>query len=610
MKFGGTYPSRFTPVMENFSQLLNAFVHRSGISDAELARTLGVSRQTIFRWREGVTGRPRQREDVLRLAQKLRLTPEERDKLLLAAGFRPEITVGRENGEVTEPRGETDEGKTIQSQASPDVTFISPSSSGSIRHHWKLLGVGLGLLLLVIMAAWLVQQGPGDAPATPAPSSPLAVAPPGESLRAPSLAASLTPAQPGETVVLITHFANYASSQVGYNIAGRLAQALQKEIDQAHLEHIRLAIWPQPVGERAEALQAGQAVSATLVIYGEYDVGRIVVEFAQPADQNNFADPAVQRQVADVPDLSATINGDLPQEVRSLALLALGQIYLRQNQADQARPLLIQARDNLKNDGQTSGQTWALANFYVGIAYQHSQPPQLDEAIAAYSQAVEAWPQMISSQLNRSAAYTARQQAGDLELALADANQVITARPEWAVAYNNRGSIRLAMGGAEQLTLALADLEKALSLDAELPEAYVNRAFVRFQQGASIEKAAPDLTEALRLRPDYATALNFFCWGYAVEQQPESALPYCQQAIAADPQPLFFDSRGLTYALLGDYSLAIGDFKVYTAWLEHQSGQAGQVTLAQRRAWIKKLQQGQSPFTPQVLAQLRHELGR
>ena len=76
--------------MESFNELLNQYVQRSGISDAELARTVGVSRQTIFRWREGLTSRPRHRDDVLVIARKLRLTPEERDRLLLAAGFRPE----------------------------------------------------------------------------------------------------------------------------------------------------------------------------------------------------------------------------------------------------------------------------------------------------------------------------------------------------------------------------------------------------------------------------------------------------------------------------------------------------------------------------------------
>src|SRR5262245_23918317 len=88
--------------MENFSQLLNRYIQQAGISDTELARSLGVSRQTIFRWREGQTGRPRRREDVLVIAQKLRLTPAERDELLLAAGFRPEEAIAG-----VEPNGAT-----------------------------------------------------------------------------------------------------------------------------------------------------------------------------------------------------------------------------------------------------------------------------------------------------------------------------------------------------------------------------------------------------------------------------------------------------------------------------------------------------------------------
>ena len=75
--------------METFNHLFNEYIQRSGISDAELARTIGVSRQTIFRWREGLTSRPRNRDDVLIIAKKLRLSDEERDTLLLAAGFRP-----------------------------------------------------------------------------------------------------------------------------------------------------------------------------------------------------------------------------------------------------------------------------------------------------------------------------------------------------------------------------------------------------------------------------------------------------------------------------------------------------------------------------------------
>ena len=76
--------------MKSFGELLSEYINQTGVSDAELARRLGISRQTVFRWREGLTQRPRHREDVLRMAEMLRLSPAERDQLLLAGGFPPD----------------------------------------------------------------------------------------------------------------------------------------------------------------------------------------------------------------------------------------------------------------------------------------------------------------------------------------------------------------------------------------------------------------------------------------------------------------------------------------------------------------------------------------
>ena len=67
--------------MPTFSELLRDYMLRTGISDSELARSVGVRRQTIFRWKEGLVARPRQRDDVLRVASRLRLSDDERDGL-------------------------------------------------------------------------------------------------------------------------------------------------------------------------------------------------------------------------------------------------------------------------------------------------------------------------------------------------------------------------------------------------------------------------------------------------------------------------------------------------------------------------------------------------
>ena len=75
--------------MRTFAELLTAYMERTGIGDAEFARRIPVSRPTLIRWKEGQTARPRYREDVARCAELLRLTVDETDELLLAAGFSP-----------------------------------------------------------------------------------------------------------------------------------------------------------------------------------------------------------------------------------------------------------------------------------------------------------------------------------------------------------------------------------------------------------------------------------------------------------------------------------------------------------------------------------------
>ena len=80
--------------------------------------------------------------------------------------------------------------------------------------------------------------------------------------------------------------------------------------------------------------------------------------------------------------------------------------------------------------------------------------------------------------------------------------------------------------------------------------------------------------------------------------------------MAADPQPAFFEGRGLAYALLGDYPAAVADFQTYAAWLEEQPGDSWQERLTRLQSWIEMLEAGQNPFPPSVLSELWDEFGR
>ena len=70
------------------------------------------------------------------------------------------------------------------------------------------------------------------------------------------------------------------------------------------------------------------------------------------------------------------------------------------------------------------------------------------------------------------------------------------------------------------------------------------------------------------------------------------------------------DSRGLVYALLGNHEAAIADFEISIAWMEEQSNEVWQQPLVHRQAWLEALKAGENPFTPEVLAEIRHEFGK
>ena len=72
-----------------------------------------------------MTARPRHREDVLAIARKLRLTSEERDRLLLATGFPPEIV--EEVG--SKPGGE-------QEDAEPEVSTSLSRQAATWNKWW------------------------------------------------------------------------------------------------------------------------------------------------------------------------------------------------------------------------------------------------------------------------------------------------------------------------------------------------------------------------------------------------------------------------------------------------------------------------------------------
>ncbi len=114
--------------------------------------------------------------------------------------------------------------------------------------------------------------------------------------------------------------------------------------------------------------------------------------------------------------------------------------------------------------------------------------------------------------------------------------------------------------------------------------------------------AIADYQTAVDLGMADADILNNLCWDLAITGQAELALPYCEQAVAADPSASHLDSRGVAYAQLEMVPEAIADFQAVV-----DDAGTPPAIVGQRQEWVAMLEEGSNPFTPELLAELRAE---
>lgn len=187
-----------------------------------------------------------------------------------------------------------------------------------------------------------------------------------------------------------------------------------------------------------------------------------------------------------------------------------------------------------------------------------------------------------------------------------DLSRAIAGRPDHASAYNNRGAAYLRRDAPGDLARAVEDFGRAISLAPEAPEAYFNRGLAYVRAGER-EKWRADFERVLALAPEHAGAYNALCWAYALDQQPDLALPYCDRAVELDTTAFSHDSRGIAYAQLGRFDEAAAEFRAFLSWLEGQPASEYERYGPQRNAWLEALDAGRNPFDSDTLEQLRRE---
>ncbi len=373
--------------MRTFADLLTFYMERTGIGDAELARRIPVSRPTLVRWKEGVTARPRYREDVARCAELLRLSPSETDEFLLAAGFSPETapepsrapqssSIEVEEASLVSAPIEVEEESRVSTPIEKEAQDDDEGSSKPpLRRRGVLAAIALGFLVVAgaAVAAALILRDDAAYPA----------------------------AVDGESLIVMSPFVNYTGGQQGYNVLGRLKDEIDNEVYAAGLSGVRAVEWPEQITSEPDAEEAGRHSAAVVVIWGEYDSGRVIARFTTHRARSTQLDQQVVNIASSPSDLPATINAELTEQVRYVALLTLGQLYLERGEFDLAKTALLHAADQ----NPTDPATLANLRFQLGRAYLGGDFADYDEAIWLFTQALAARPKSVEALNSRAIAY-------------------------------------------------------------------------------------------------------------------------------------------------------------------------------------------------------------
>ena len=583
---------------------------RTGIADAELARRMEISRLTVIRWKEGVTARPRHREDVVRCAEVLRLTPDELDEFLLSAGFSPENSLPP--GTDASPR--SDEAEPAGPPEAAPVQIKKP------RRRYALIAGPIAVLVIAAVFAGLAAAGAFSTGPDPLP---------------------VPPPTPRNSSIVIAPFVNYASGQQGFNVRGRIRSEIEREILAAGVSEVKIVEWPEAITNETAAAEAALTSGATILIWGEYDTGRAVAILTI----SRSPDTLHHQRVVDTPSspggLPSSINTGLPDEVRSIALLTLGQLYLEREEFDLAKTVLNQALLHPPTDPTSL----AALRYRLGRAYMGGELADLDEAIELFTQVLEVKPRSVDGYNSRALAYLERGRSGDLELAINDFSRAVSIAPGSPAAYVNRAAALLDRGNSQDLGQVFSDLRQAIAIDPGAPAPYINRAgayalrdqdgdrdlaLEDFQRAIDLEPTSPwgyfnrglfysgvqdwkksnaDFRQAHELIPEAQLFNNVLCLQLAVQRKGEEALPYCQAALAAEPAGPALDSRGLAYGATGSVGSSVADFTEFLDWLSTSAREeCASRYRPSRENWIAELEAGRDPFDKSTLEAQRARL--
>ncbi len=183
--------------------------------------------------------------------------------------------------------------------------------------------------------------------------------------------------------------------------------------------------------------------------------------------------------------------------------------------------------------------------------FQHHQ---IDEAIEAYTKAIELDPQNARAFALRAWGFSRKREKAH---ALEDAEKAVALDRHLALGHKTLGYEYIDNGEADR---GIAELNIAISLDAKFAAAYSDRGAGHYRK-KEYDLAIADFDKAIEIDPKLAAAYYNRGLVYSSKEEYPSAIAGYNTAIEIDPKFAFaYQNRGNAYSALQDHARANADY--------------------------------------------------
>jgi tetratricopeptide (TPR) repeat protein len=358
-----------------------------------------------------------------------------------------------------------------------------------------------------------------------------------------------------EILVVISKF------QLGENVPdseayNRIKVAIENSRDELKLANLRVEIEPHVTLQdndfrKAEAL--GDKYNATIVIWGAETRVDLTVNFYNLRVTKLAAAKQSISELVMPDEYSQLVVQDLPNRVKFLALLTIGDILSTNGEHDKAIEVVQGAINSVASIEIGSQEKHSLAEAYFRLGNLYGDEGKHAKATDAFSTAIGIYPYASHTYNNRG---TSRLRLDEYLGAREDFDTAIKLDPEYSLAYNNRGILRALQ---EDYSGAIEDHTKAIELWPQYSNAYAMRGKV-WNLIDKNDLALKDLTRSIELNPKHAIAYLLRAFVYIEEHNDDLALTDFSVAIDLNPldgQAYYY--RALVYERLGEYDKASAD---------------------------------------------------